>query len=271
MYHRQQCHLGEDCLRQDAMAQLNGLKLGIMLDPKALSEYALSNMESSHEDIQHSLNLFQTFRRLYEQNPALLNELLSLAAIDNQLPIRPGNFSYILGLVTDRQALLITNLSEERSQIFLQPYLKDQIWTIGRDPNQSSLSVRDRRLSRCHAAVRFDPACGFILYDLSSTNGTYVNGVRIRQSHTLKDGDLVRLGSLNFGFFTGSEFRRVGPPSQATIHQLNEATIGPTTPMNGVSAEGKESAWTDLAPSAYQEQTIYFMKQMQGPGDEQNS
>ena len=238
-----------------------------MFDPKALSEYALANMESSHEDIRRSLNLFQTFRRLYEQNPALLNELLGLATIDNQMPIRPGNFSYILGLVTDRQALLITNLSEERSQIFLQPYLPDQIWTIGRDPNQSSLPVRDRRLSRCHAAVRFDLSSGFILYDLNSTNGTYVNGVRIRQSHTLKDGDLVRLGSLNFGFFTGSEFRRVGPPSQDIIQQLNEVTIGPTTPMNGLSGDHNELAWADSMHPAHQEQTVYFMKRPEGPAD----
>ena len=235
-----------------------------MFDPKVSSEYALSNMDASHEDIQHSLNLFQTFKRLYEQNPALLNELLSLATVDKQMPIRSGNFSYVLGLVTDRQALLITNLSEERSQIFLQPHLQDQIWTIGRDPNQASLSVRDRRLSRCHAAIRYEVTCGFILYDLNSTNGTYVNGVRIRQSHSIKDGDLIRLGSLNFGFFTGSEFRRVGVPSPELIQQLNEVAIGPTTPMASLAGgEGAES-WTDAMAPANLEQTMYFMKRVQG-------
>ena len=233
-----------------------------MFDPKVSSEYVLSNMESSSEDIQHSLNLFQTFKRLYEQNPALLNELLSLATVDKQIPIRSGHFSYVLGLVTDRQALLITNLSEERSQIFLQPHLQDQIWTIGRDPNQASLAVRDRRLSRCHAAIRHDNSCGFILYDLNSTNGTYVNGVRIRESHTLKDGDLVRLGSLNFGFFTGSEFRRVGPPSQETIHRLNEVSVGPTTPMETFPSEEQNEAWTHSMAPVHLDQTLYFMKQI---------
>ncbi|MEL6382927.1 MAG: FHA domain-containing protein, partial [Cyanobacteria bacterium J06626_18] len=160
--------------------------------------------------------------------------------------------------------LLITNLSEERSQIFLQPYLQDQIWTIGRDPNQASLSVRDRRLSRCHAAIRHDESCGFILYDLSSTNGTYVNGVRIRQSHTLKDGDLVRLGSLNFGFFTGSEFRRVGPPSQDTIHKLNEVSVGPTTPMRKAAGTNNAESWTESMAPVHLDQTLYFMKPVQG-------
>ncbi|MBE7381719.1 MAG: FHA domain-containing protein [Leptolyngbya sp. SIO1E4] len=234
-----------------------------MFDPKALSEYALSNMESSHEDIQNSLNLFQTFKRLYEQNPALLNEILSLAAVDKQMPVRPGNFSYVLGLVTDKQALLITNLSEERSQIFLQPNLYDQIWTIGRDPNKTSLPIRDRRLSRCHAAIRYDDTCGFILYDLNSTNGTYVNGVRVRESYILQDSDLVRLGSLNFGFFTGSEFRRVGPPAPDIVQQLNAVTVHPTapmeTPLSPKAHDALDSA-EDIS-SVSLEKTLHFMHQ----------
>jgi hypothetical protein len=228
-----------------------------MFDPKALSEYALSHMDSSDEDIQNSLNLFQTFRRLYEQNPSLLNEILSLATVDKQMPVRPGNFSYVLGLVTDKQALLITNVSEDRSQIFLQPHLQNQIWTFGRDPNQASLPIRDRRLSRCHAAIRYDAACGFMLYDLNSTNGTYVNGVRIRQSHILKDGDLIRLGSMNFGFFTGSEFRRVGSPAPDIIRLLSESCVPPTAPIDNSMETTEMDEQETLPPNL--EQTLHFM------------
>lgn len=233
-----------------------------MLDPRALSEYALSNMESSGEDIQNGLHLFQSFRRLREQNPALLEELLSLTANNGQSSVRPANFSYMLGLVTDRQALLITNLSDNRSQIFLQPHLEDQIWVIGRDPNQASLAIRDRRLSRCHAAIRYDDAYdGFILYDLDSTNGTYVNSVRIRKSCPLRDGDMVRLGSLNFGFFTGSEFRRVGAPTPEVIQHLNEISIGATSPMDRPYLEDGETPWRDEMAASNLEQTLHFMQQ----------
>ncbi|MEM6840135.1 MAG: FHA domain-containing protein [Cyanobacteria bacterium P01_C01_bin.120] len=227
-----------------------------MFDPKVLSEYALSNMDASAESIQNSLNLFQIFKRLYEQNPALLNEILNMATVDKQMPVHPGNFSYVLGLVTDKQALLITNVSENRSQIFLQPQLQNQIWTFGRDPNQSSLPIRDRRLSRCHAAIRYDSACGFVLYDLGSTNGTYVNGMRIRQNYVLKDGDLVRLGSMNFGFFTGAEFRRVGAPSPEILRRLSEAAVPPTAPMDDMPEtvdDGSNNMPTNL------EQTLHFM------------
>jgi hypothetical protein len=230
-----------------------------MFDPKALSEYALSHMESSEEDIQNSLNLFQTFRRLYEQNPSLLSEILSLATTDKQASVMPGNFTYVLGLVTDKQALLITNVSEDRSQIFLQPHLSNQIWTFGRDPNQASLPIRDRRLSRCHAAIRYDAVCGFVLYDLKSTNGTYVNGVRIRQSHSLQDGDLIRLGSMNFGFFTGSEFRRVGSPSPDIIRQLSESCVAPTAPMGAMETTDIDDVKATDGTSVNLEQTLHFM------------
>lgn len=227
-----------------------------MFDPKTLSEYALSNMDSSGEDIQNSLKLFQVFKRLYEQHPSLLNDILSLAVVDKQMPVRPDNFLYVLGLVTDKQALLITNVSGDRSQIFLQPHLQNQIWTFGRDPNQASLPIRDRRLSRCHAAIRYDSACGFVVYDLNSTNGTYINGVRIRQNHLLKDGDLVRLGSMSFGFFTGSEFRRVGSPSPDIIRLLSESCVPPTAPME--RPETTEIDDQDSLP-AHLEQTLHFM------------
>lgn len=228
-----------------------------MFDPKVLSEYALSNMDVATESIQNRLNLFQTFKRLYEQNPALLSEILNLATLDKQMPVHPGNFSYVLGLVTDKQALLITNVSEARSQIFLQPQLHNQIWTFGRDPNKSSLPIRDRRLSRCHAAIRYDSTCGFLLYDLASTNGTYVNGVRIRQSHVLKDGDLIRLGSMNFGFFTGAEFRRVGDPPPEVLQLISEATMPPTAPMDDDGMPATISDDEALPPNL--EPTLHFM------------
>lgn len=228
-----------------------------MFDPKALSEYALSHMDVSTESIQTSLNLFQTFKRLYEQNPALLNEILNLASVDKQMPVHPGNFSYVLGLVTDKQALLITNVSEDRSQIFLQPQLHNQIWTFGRDPNKASLPIRDRRLSRCHAAIRYDNTCGFLLYDLASTNGTYVNGVRIRQNHVLKDGDLIRLGSMNFGFFTGAEFRRVGEPPAEVLQLISESAVPPTAPMDDDNMPSTISDDQALPPNL--EPTLQFM------------
>lgn len=55
----------------------------------------------------------------------------------------------------------------------------------------------DRGVSRTHAVLRFF-ADGVTITDLKSANGTYINGTRLEPnaSHTLKDNDEIRLGSL---------------------------------------------------------------------------
>ena len=230
-----------------------------MFDPKMLGEYALSHLEGSSEDVQHSLNLFQVFKRLYDQNPALLNDILNLGSSEGQLSLRNGSFFYLIGLITDKQALLSTNLVSERSQTFLHPQQQNVIWTIGRDPTQASLVVRDRRLSRCHAAIRYDVSQGFTLYDLNSTNGSYVNGVRVRNGYALQDGDSVRLGSLSFGFFVSSEFRRVAPPSQELQELIAEASVPPTAPLETGFSEDEALETEEAVPSNL-EKTLYFLR-----------
>ncbi|NJN21790.1 MAG: hypothetical protein HC812_12175 [Leptolyngbya sp. RL_3_1] len=89
-----------------------------MLDPKMLRQYARAQLNTPSEGVQHSLNLFQRFKRLYEKNPSLLSEILALEEAEGQAHLRPGNFFYVLGLVTNHQALLVTNLMKGRSQIF---------------------------------------------------------------------------------------------------------------------------------------------------------
>ncbi|MCX6028669.1 MAG: FHA domain-containing protein [Chloroflexi bacterium] len=71
--------------------------------------------------------------------------------------------------------------------------------TIGRDPT-STLVVNDSRVSRQHARVDFQEGA-WVISNLSSTNGTFVNGARItRQS--LKPGDQIQIGDTLFVFQT---------------------------------------------------------------------
>ena len=62
---------------------------------------------------------------------------------------------------------------------------------IGRDP-ESDLVLDDRRVSRRHAEIRLRLG-RFTLYDLESTNGTFVNGRRIAEV-VLSDGDRIQVG-----------------------------------------------------------------------------
>lgn len=67
--------------------------------------------------------------------------------------------------------------------------------TIGRDAANGLCMPHETGLSRRHAAVRWESGTGrWLLDDLGSANGTYVNGQRIGTAHPLADGDAIQLG-----------------------------------------------------------------------------
>jgi Protein of unknown function (DUF3662)/FHA domain len=68
---------------------------------------------------------------------------------------------------------------------------------IGRDP-QNDIVLDDRRVSRKHAEIRLRLG-RYTLYDLQSTNGTYVNGRRVAEK-VLDDGDQISVGGLELVF-----------------------------------------------------------------------
>ena len=52
-------------------------------------------------------------------------------------------------------------------------------------------------VSRIHARLERTPE-GWVLKDLSSTNGTRVNGWRVRGQVTVRSGDVVRFGDVEY-------------------------------------------------------------------------
>lgn len=74
--------------------------------------------------------------------------------------------------------------------------LKSERNILGRSVDVA-VPVDDSRVSRNHAAIDYHQG-RILLVDLGSTNGTYLNGVRLEQVATLKVGDRVRVGSTVF-------------------------------------------------------------------------
>jgi pSer/pThr/pTyr-binding forkhead associated (FHA) protein len=107
--------------------------------------------------------------------------------------------------------------------------------TIGRD-GSSQLSIPDQLMSRSHCAVEAGSAC-FTLRDLGSANGTYVNGISIRE-RVLEHGDRIRAGNSMFLFLQAEPVGAdgvAGPPDLSRAEQLAQ---GPGTLMSMSAAAG---------------------------------
>jgi serine protease Do len=111
---------------------------------------------------------------------------------------------------------------------------------IGREANTQIQFDADREdlVSRNHARISRDPAdpTGFLLTDLNSRNGTFINRRRIYGSSILQHGDHVQLGP------SGPEFAfEVDPPPAARPTRLEEPSR-PAPPTREAVAAGTASA-----------------------------
>jgi diguanylate cyclase (GGDEF)-like protein len=70
---------------------------------------------------------------------------------------------------------------------------------IGRMPT-AGISIPDDSVSREHARV-ISTGDSVAVEDLGSSNGTFIHNQRVEARHTLRDGDILRLGSILLKFF----------------------------------------------------------------------
>jgi pSer/pThr/pTyr-binding forkhead associated (FHA) protein len=85
--------------------------------------------------------------------------------------------------------------SDPNSPLSLQfPRGADKEFSIGRDAS-CDLAIADMTVSRRHATLE-RTSDGWLLSDLESTNGTRVNGWRVRGKVVVRPGDLICFGNL---------------------------------------------------------------------------
>jgi EAL domain-containing protein (putative c-di-GMP-specific phosphodiesterase class I) len=94
--------------------------------------------------------------------------------------------------------------------------LSEASLTVGR-VDAAGLTIRSNRISREHAIIERKEE-GYVLRDLNSTNGTFVNGVQI-QEVILREGDVVVFADEEF------TFRSAHPPrGESTVTQVIRTT-----------------------------------------------
>lgn len=107
---------------------------------------------------------------------------------DTRQIVTPKAVQYLANVqkVTVSRLILVTDGRETSFP------LTGDTYTLGRHKN-NDISVADPKVSSFHARIDRSPD-GFVLVDLASRNGSFVNGKRV-ESGILKTGDEVRLGT----------------------------------------------------------------------------
>jgi len=152
----------------------------------------------------------------------------------------------------DRAVLRITEGSGKGKSVEITFSL-----TIGSRPD-SDLHLEDPTVSRKHAEIS-RTAEGFLLQDLGSTNGTFLNGVRVDRAY-LRGGAVVTVGETSMVFSTGADDAMRGERVPSIFGQMvavSEPMLKAFTLLEGLAAsnitvliEGETGTGKELAARA---------------------
>ncbi|MBX3262954.1 MAG: FHA domain-containing protein [Labilithrix sp.] len=82
------------------------------------------------------------------------------------------------------------------------PRVDEAPFVIGRSVDAGLSLFAHGEIARAHCALRAGPAGGHVIEDCKSTNGTFVNRVRVHRT-ALADGDEIQVGTILFRYFCG--------------------------------------------------------------------
>lgn len=116
-------------------------------------------------------------------------------------------------------------------------------FTLGRDPG-NDIILRDPKVSRHHAEIVFERGF-FVLHDLASANGTYVNGKRVRVA-PLTHGARLRMGN-TYGRFSEELPTEADAPPMSAAEPFDQPVPPPTEDLSSlVHIESQMDATGDV-------------------------
>ena len=120
------------------------------------------------------------------------------------------------------------------------PLNKDHV-IIGREV-KCAIMLNDNSVSRQHSSIT-RMAEGYLLRDMGSSNGTYVNGQRV-QEVLLQDGDRVSIGDIEFWFEAPADDRGGNLSASGGV-----SGVGPSTSMGATAGGFSSGGGFSLDPS----------------------
>jgi transcriptional regulator with PAS, ATPase and Fis domain len=163
----------------------------------------------------------------------------------------PTKIAYLDGRPTElhlrKCKFVFEHSGRQREKVFDQGVV-----TVGA-MDENDLVVNEETVSRYHAKV-VQEEDGYVLVDLGSTNGTFINRVRVREAY-LKSGCTVQLGKAEMKFYFADEKVPIVPSKKERLGSLigrnvkmreiygiieKIAPVGTTVVIEGETGTGKE-------------------------------
>ena len=101
---------------------------------------------------------------------------------------------------SSRDACLV-HIYPVSSSIGIRYLMTDKPVIMGRG-DECDVRIQDHSVSRRHARIEPQPE-GFVVLDLNSTNGTFINDEQLSEGKLLGDGDYLRVGNCIYRFLAG--------------------------------------------------------------------
>lgn len=113
----------------------------------------------------------------------------------------------VLSILTQQKRFKACLVQYSGANLGKRYMLDEQRMIIGRSP-EAQIVINEQCVSRQHAqCLRVNEKV--VLEDLGSSNGTYLNDERLSTKETLKDGDIIRLGTIVFKYFSHDNIENV--------------------------------------------------------------
>jgi hypothetical protein len=121
--------------------------------------------------------------------------------------------------------------------------LEGDVLTIGREAS-NPIAINDAEISRKHSQLVLQGG-KYVLTDLGSTNGTFVNGQRLTGQHVLQPGEVISLGEQISLLF---EAISVIDPN-ATMLSANSPVMAPRSAPRAQPPQAPPPSYAGLSPA----------------------
>jgi len=223
------CNWAEELIPEEVVHDIQAFTQGVVGDVNAVACGALDALAARAEGGNRQPKLTRAILKEIGTQLNLRYDLSAWAAITEEtLSADAVHLSDPAELKVEAARLLVSSGRKVVAEIALnRPRM-----VLGRD-DSCDISLDSRYVSRYQNLFMETPE-GWLLIDLGSTNGCFVNGRRVRE-HRLRDGDLIAVGHHQLRFSGPAKLIRNGEAMNGVAEPKAEPTLETptTTPSPG--------------------------------------